>query len=81
MFKEFSDQIMFLGISRDDKDKIEDFVKKFELSFAVVQDAGITISAAFNARIPTYILIDRQGTIRYLEPSSPETKDLEKLLK
>jgi peroxiredoxin len=81
MFKEYSDKIIFIGISQDDKGKIDDFVKKFELSFPIARDAEKTIAPAFDARIPTHILIDGQGTIRYFEPSSPETKDLEKLLK
>ena len=81
MFKKYSDKIMFIGISQDDKGKIDDFVKKFELNFPVARDAEKTIVPAFDARIPTHILIDRQGTIRYSEPSPPEIKDLENILK
>jgi peroxiredoxin len=81
MFKEFSDRIVFIGVSQDDKLKIEDFVNKFQLSFPIAEDADKKIFSAFNARIPTHVLIDRQGTIRYVEPSSPEIKDLEKIIK
>lgn len=81
MFKEFGDKIVFIGISQDDKGKVEGFLKKFELSFPIACDPGKNITAAFDARIPTHILIDRQGTTRYVEPSSPEIKDLEKILK
>lgn len=81
MFKEFNDRIAFIGISQDAKDKIEDFVKKFELSFPIASDAEKNITPAFDARIPTHILIDMQGTIRYSEPSPPEIKDLENILK
>jgi peroxiredoxin len=81
MFNEFSDKIVFIGISEDDRGKIEDFLKKLELSFPIARDAEKNIASAFNARIPTHILVDRQGTIRYVEPSAPETKDFEKILK
>jgi peroxiredoxin len=81
MFKEFNDKIAFIGISQDDSGKIEDFVKKFELGIPVARDAEKTIAPAFDARIPTHILIDMQGTIKYSEPSPPEIKDLEKILK
>jgi peroxiredoxin len=80
LYREFGDKIEFIGINQDDKKKIEDFVKKFELSFPIARDAEKNIASAFNARIPTHILIDRQGTIRYVEPSAPEIKDLEKIL-
>jgi peroxiredoxin len=39
MFSEFSDRIVFVGISQDDKGRIEDFVKKFDLSFPIARDA------------------------------------------
>ena len=81
MFKEFNDKIVFIGISQDDSGKIEDFVKKFELSFPIARDAEKNIVQAFDARIPTHILVDMQGTIRYSEPSPPEIKDLENILK
>ncbi len=81
MFKEFNDKIVFIGISQDDRGKIEDFVKKFELSFPIVRDAEKIIASAFNARIPNHVLIDMQGTIRYSEPSPPGIKDLENILK
>jgi peroxiredoxin len=81
MFKEFKDRIAFIGISQDDKARIEDFVKKFQLSFPIANDADKRIFSAFDARVPTHILIDKQGIIRYLEPSSAEIKDLEKVLK
>jgi len=81
MFKEFSNKIVFIGISQDDKGKVEDFVKKFELSFPVVHNAGKSIMSSFNARIPSYILIDVQGRIRYIAHSLPEVSDLEKILK
>lgn len=81
MFNEFSDKIVFIGISEDDRGKIEDFVKKFELSFPIARDAEKNIASAFNVRIPTHILINVQGTIRYIEPSPPAVKDLEKIFK
>jgi peroxiredoxin len=81
MFKEFNDKIAFIGISQDDIGKIEDFVKKFELNFPIARDAEKNIAPAFNARIPTHILIDKQGMTKYSEPSPPEIKDLENILK
>ncbi len=81
MFEEFKGRIVFIGICQDDKTKIEDFMKKFDLNFPVANDADKRVFSAFDARVPTHILIDKQGTIRYVEPSSAEIKDLEKILK
>lgn len=39
------------------------------------------VTSAFDARIPTHVLIDRRGTIRYIEPFPSEMEDLEKILK
>ena len=81
MFREFSDKIVLIGVSQDDKGKIEDFVNKFDLGFPLARDAENKIASAFNAMIPTHILMDVHGTIRYFDPSPPEIGDLEKILK
>jgi peroxiredoxin len=81
MFIECSNKIVFIGVSQDDKGKIEDFVNKFELSFLIARDAENKIASTFNARMPTHVLIDVQGTIRYFDPSPPEIRDLEKILR
>lgn len=81
IYRELGDKIAFVGINHEDNEKIEEFVKKYGLSFPVALDRKRSIAAVFNARIPTYVLIDKHGTIKYLAPVFPERNDLEKILR
>jgi peroxiredoxin len=81
MFRKFGGRIVFIGISREDKAKLANFVKKFHVTFFVAQDGDGSIFSAFDARIPTHILVDREGIIRYSEPVPPDPRDLERVLR
>ncbi|MBI4689800.1 MAG: TlpA family protein disulfide reductase [Nitrospirae bacterium] len=81
LYKEFKDRIEFIGINKGDKEKIEGFIKKYDLSFPVAHDLNEKVLTAFKARIPTYVLIDTNGKIRYKEPDLPESKHLDELIK
>jgi peroxiredoxin len=81
MFRKFGGRIVFIGISREDKARLTNFAKKFHVTFFVVHDGGGSVFAAFGARIPTHILVDREGIIRYSEPVPPGPKDFGRVLR
>lgn len=81
LYRALGDRIAFIGISQDDRGRMDDFVRELALSFPIAQDTDKSISTAFRARIPSHVLIDMQGMIRYFEPSAPDIKHMEKILK
>jgi len=68
----------FIGICADKAEEIGKFVKKHNLSFSVAHDKEKKVTLSFGVRIPTHILIDKDGEIMYQEPYPPE---LEKFMK
>lgn len=81
MYKDLGDKIEFLGINLGDREDIEKFIKEYKLSFPVAYDREGKVASSFNAKVPTFILIDINGRVSYTEPHAPERKHLEKLLK
>lgn len=80
-FRTHGEKIEFLAVSQDDMASIEGFIRKFRLSVPVARDADKRLSKTFHARMPTYILIDASGIIRYMKPFIPEERDIEGILK
>lgn len=78
MYQRYGDKMEFIGICADKAEEIGEFVKKHDLSFPVAHDEGRKVTLSFGVRIPTHILIDKEGKIKYQEPYPPE---LEKFMK
>lgn len=76
-YREFGDRVEFLGISIGTEEKIPEYVEENGITMPVAYDEGREVTSAFGARIPTFMLVDRQGEIIYTGPSPP---DLEKYL-
>lgn len=58
--------------SGDSLDKIAEFKKKYDISYTILYDEGGKVSKAYKiVGIPTHILIDRNGIIRYNAHSPP----------
>ena len=81
LYEEFGGRIEFIGINQGDKEKIGQFTKKYGLSFQTAYDDNRKILAAFEARVPTHMLIDIHGTVQYVAPYLPGRKEIEKLLR
>jgi peroxiredoxin len=67
LYKEFGDRIEFIGVNLGEKADIEDYVKKYGLTFPVFYDEGSKITSRFDAKIETHILINKNGVITYKE--------------
>ncbi len=79
LYRELGDKVEFIGINQGFKENIKDYMKKYNLSFPVAYDEGEKILLSFDARVPTHILIDIEGRIKYKEPEPPE--NIKKYLK
>lgn len=60
-------------------EKIGDYMEKYGLSLPVAYDEGMKVSSSFDAKAPTNIIIDVNGTILYKKASPPA--DIEGYLK
>ena len=78
MYRRFGDRVEFIGINLGFREKIPEYMKKNNLNFPVAYDKGEKILSSFGARVPTSILIDLNGRIRYKDADPPE--DIEKSL-
>lgn len=79
MYKEFRDEIEFIGISADTKKDIDKFMKENSFTFPVVHDETNIVSRIFHERVPAHILISKEGSVKYSEPEPPD--DVKKYLK
>lgn len=63
-----SSGLVVLGISvEDDRQRAQDYAHAHSMSFPLLLDTGKGVSRAFAIdRLPTTVLIDRSGTVRYL---------------
>lgn len=82
LYKEFGENIEFIGINLGFKEKIAEFVKKYHITLPIAYDEGDRIATAFGAKIQTNILIDKKGVIIYDERGFQDAirKHMEKLL-
>jgi len=82
-YKNFGDRIEFIGINLGFREEISEYMKKNNLTFSVAYDKDEKILSSFGARIPTFILIDTTGRIRYKDSDPPKNVEnsLEELLK
>lgn len=83
MYKELGDRMEFIGVNVGINEKVEE-VKKYinanRLDFQNIFDKDRKIINSFGVMgTPTYIIIDRKGTIRYRDAAVP--KDLEEHMK
>lgn len=56
----------------DLQDTVDDFVKNLNLAYRVLLDKDARVSNLFQAQVPTYILIDRKGTIVFKDTYFPQ---------
>ncbi len=77
-FEELSAQV--LGVSSDSLETHYKFSRKYDLSFPLIADDG-RLKELYGQRRITYI-IDRQGTLRFIQKGVPENEELlEELMK
>ncbi|MBW3563380.1 MAG: TlpA family protein disulfide reductase [Acidobacteria bacterium] len=75
-----------LGVSVDNAGtapQIQEFVRNFEINYAVIHDPGMTTLDAFNTTVvPTTVLVDRDGNVRWyhIGPVSSDDPELIDLL-
>jgi len=63
-------------------DKVTNFVKSYNLTFRVLLDEDTNVAEAYELLgIPTYIIIDKKGYIRYKDYTFPAEKYKELILK
>jgi cytochrome c biogenesis protein CcmG/thiol:disulfide interchange protein DsbE len=63
-------------------DRVADFVKSYNLTFRVLLDEHTNVAEAYELLgIPTYIIIDKKGYIRYKDYTFPAEKYKELILK
>jgi peroxiredoxin len=67
--KEYSDIMVQLAINiQEPKEMIEDYVQSQGIHSRVLMDQEGTVSMAYGAvAIPTQVLIDRDGVVRYIQ--------------
>lgn len=71
LYKEFGDKILFIGISRDTRKEIDNFMRENVLTFPVAHDEANLASQVFHERVPTHVLISTSGIVKYSEPEAP----------
>ena len=77
-FEELSAQV--LGVSSDSMETHQKFSRKYDLTFPLISDDG-SLKELYGQRRITYV-IDRQGTIRFIQRGVPENEELlEELMK
>jgi len=79
LYKEYGNRIEFIGINMGLKGNVDEFVKKYGLTFPVAYDEGSKLASVFGAKIETNIFIDRKGLVKFKERGFPD--DIEKHLK
>jgi len=68
-------EIVFLGLGRDPAGLIKDFLKKHVFDYTLLPDA-INAAEAYSISIyPTSIVIDRTGTIRYVQVTGTDIRE------
>jgi peroxiredoxin len=68
-------EIVFLGLGRDPAGMIKGFLKKHEFNYTLLTDAINTAEAYSISIYPTSIIIDRTGTIRYVQVTGTNVKE------
>lgn len=74
-----SQDVVFLGITYDNQDKVERFLKDNEFIYTVMyEQPGIEASRIFQVTaVPTNVVIDRQGNLQYQHVGFlPDIKDI-----
>lgn len=74
----YSKKLKILAINigiRDSLEQIRRYERRHGITYTILYDKGSTISQRYNIMgVPTYILIDPQGIIRYYSFSHPDLK-------
>lgn len=71
-----------VGVSDEDRPVLEKFVRNRPVGYEIAHDPeGSVASTLFVSSLPTFLLVDREGTIRHVLYGTPGAQELEKTLK
>lgn len=74
----YSERLKVLAINigvRDSVERATQYKRRYGITYTILYDKGSAVSRRYNIRgVPTYILIDPQGVIRYYSFSPPDLK-------
>lgn len=76
MHEKLDDKVEIIGINvgiNENPEGVRNYVSRNGLGFTVIYDEGAKLTKSFGVMgTPTHIVIDRQGTVRYLSADIPE---------
>ncbi len=63
LYKDYKDEVVFLFVARDQRSKVEAFIKKHNYDLPVYYETGFTPEQLNNTSLPTTYLLDKRGNI------------------
>ncbi|MCE2611529.1 TlpA family protein disulfide reductase [Flavobacteriaceae bacterium D16] len=63
LHQEFGDQVRFLFVARDQKDRVVSYLEKNNYDFPVYFEKGLTPKGLYNNSLPTTYILDKSGRI------------------
>jgi peroxiredoxin len=74
--EKYKDQeVLFLGLASDTKVRVQDFLKKHAFEYTLFPDATNAAEAYGILIYPTSIIIDRTGTVRFVQATGTDIKE------
>ena len=70
LYNDYGDEVVFLFVARDRREKVDAFMAKNDYDFPVYYEMDLTPSQIYSAALPTTFIIDKEGAIVVAEVGS-----------